>query len=118
MKYSLIISLFLLIFAACNQTKSNADFIQAPINDTSMSDYSPTFEKAHPIAKSIMQDSFYFNVIEETSPFGSDDGADTYANFKNWLSINPDGNPKVFLLNQIDEWGIQSLIFTKLTLKN
>ncbi|MEP6846977.1 MAG: hypothetical protein ABI861_13280 [Panacibacter sp.] len=104
MKFLLLMSL-LLIFAACNQTTSNSNLIQMPIKDTAMSDYSPTFEKANPIAKTIMKDSFYFDVVEEASPFGSDDGADTYASFKDWRSSHRNGNPKTFLSNQIEEWG-------------
>ena len=37
-----------------------------------MSDYSPTIEKAHPNAKRLMNEEFYWSPIEETAPFGSD----------------------------------------------
>lgn len=39
------------------------------------------FENAHPWAKRFMNDAFFFSPIEETAPFGSDDGADAYAGF-------------------------------------
>ena len=59
------------------------------VNLTTMtSDYSPQYEYAHPIAKQLMKDDFFFDVIEETAPFGSDDGADTYAAFKDWRKTN------------------------------
>ena len=48
---------------------------------------------------------FYFNSIDETSPFGNDDGADTYAGFKDWRQSHKNDNPKKFLLEQIDYWG-------------
>ena len=70
-----------------------------------MSDYSPTFEKVHPDAKMIMNEDFYFNPIDETGPFGNDDGADTYAGFKDWRHVHLKDNPKTFLLEQIDYWG-------------
>ena len=41
------------------------------------SDYSPTFDKASPNAKRLINEDFYFSTIDETAPFGNDDGADT-----------------------------------------
>ena len=70
-----------------------------------MSDYSPTFDKAHQNAKSLMTDEFYFSPIDETSPFGNDDGADTYAGFNEWRQTNKTGNPKEFLKEQLTRWG-------------
>lgn len=69
------------------------------------SDYSPTFEKAHPNAKQLMNDTFFFNVIEETAPFGSDDGADAYAGFKNWRTTHKSESPVQFIHEQIEKWG-------------
>lgn len=69
------------------------------------SDYSPTFEKAHPNAKRLMNDEFFFSVIEETAPFGSDDGADTYAGFKDWRATHGSESPVQFLHDQIENWG-------------
>lgn len=69
------------------------------------SDYSPIYENAHPLAKHLMKDDFFFDVIEETAPFGSDDGADAYAAFKKWRKINASENPIYFLHKQIDYWG-------------
>lgn len=68
-------------------------------------DYSPQYEYAHPIAKRLMKDDFFFDVIEETAPFGSDDGADTYAAFKDWRKINASESTVNFLHEQIDYWG-------------
>lgn len=70
-----------------------------------MSDYSPTIDKAHPTAKQLMNEEFYWSPIEETAPFGSDDGADTYAGFADWRRTNKTNSPKEFLTEQIDSWG-------------
>jgi uncharacterized protein YfeS len=70
-----------------------------------MSDYSPTFDKAHPKAKELMKEDFYFSPNDETGPFGNDDGADTYAGFKDWRQSHTTDNPKIFLLEQIEYWG-------------
>ncbi len=70
-----------------------------------MSDYSPIFDKAHPNAKRLMKEDFYFSTIDETAPFGNDDGADTYAGFKDWRRTHKNEDPKEYLLEQLDSWG-------------
>ena len=52
-----------------------------------------------------MSDSFFFDVTEESAPFGSDDGADTYAGFNDWRKDHPRDSPVVFLEQQISYWG-------------
>ena len=106
-----ILTCLLFTLTACGQTKDN---LQKGIGiskiDTTqkqtknMSDYSPTFEKAHPKAKALLKEDFYFSPIDETAPFGNDDGADTYAGFKDWRQTHINDNPKIFLLDQIDYW--------------
>jgi len=83
-----------------------------------MSDYSPTFDKAHPNAKRLMNEEFYFSPIEETGPFGSDDGADTYAGFKDWRQTHQTDNPKEFLTEQIDSWGYPAFDITETNIEN
>lgn len=52
-----------------------------------------------------MNEEFYFSSTDETAPFGNDDGADTYASFKDWRQTHRSNSPKEFLLEQIDIWG-------------
>lgn len=52
-----------------------------------------------------MNEEFYWSPIEETAPFGSDDGADTYAGFADWRETHKTEKPENFLLQQIDYWG-------------
>ncbi len=47
-----------------------------------MSDYLPTIEKQIQFAKRLMNEEFSWNPINETAPFGNDDGADACAGFK------------------------------------
>ena len=107
-----ILAYLLFTLTACGQTKNNSQkassipkIATTKTQTQNMSDYSPTFDKAHPNAKRLMADEFYFNPIDETSPFGNDDGADTYAGFKDWRQSHKTDNPKIFLLEQIDYWG-------------
>ena len=106
MKFQLI-AFLLVSMTAFGQTQERAHkelFSNATV-DTTMSDYLPTVEKAHPNAKQLMSEEFYFSPIEETAPFGSDDGADTYAGFKDWRKEHKSDNPKDFLVQQIEDWG-------------
>jgi uncharacterized protein YfeS len=106
----LIILPFLFVISAYGQDASYADSAHVvKLNYTlthhaGAKDYYPTFENAHPLAKEIMKDDFYFSPIEETAPFGSDDGADTYAGFKDWRISNREVSPKVFLSEQLKKW--------------
>ncbi|SHI55319.1 Uncharacterized conserved protein YfeS, contains WGR domain [Hymenobacter daecheongensis DSM 21074] len=107
-----ILAYLLLASTACGQTKDNSqkgsnilkiDTTQKQTKN--MSDYSPAFGKAHPRAKELLKEEFYFSPIDETGPFGNDDGADTYAGFNDWRQSHSNENPKVFLLEQIEYWG-------------
>src|SRR5215203_2412895 len=107
-----IIAILLLTLTACGQTQDKQQTILSSTKvDTIqkqtklMSDYSPSIDKAHPNAKRLMNEEFYWSPIEETAPFGSDDGADTYAAFKDWRPTHKTDNPKQFLMEQIDYWG-------------
>ena len=66
--------------------------------------YSPNFKHAHPLAQRLMDEDFYYSPIEESGPFGNDDGADTFAGFTQWRSANPQENPLVYLEQQLRDW--------------
>ncbi len=52
-----------------------------------------------------MQEDFYYSSIEETAPFGSDDGWETFYAFKEWLQFNDKRNKIDFIKEQIEYWG-------------
>jgi uncharacterized protein YfeS len=103
--YCIVSIVFIVISCGQVQEKSKHEQIVSNKPIESMSDYSPSFEKAHPKAKELMTDEFYFDPLEETAPFGNDDGADTYAGFKDWRTSHATDNPADFLFDQINEWG-------------
>lgn len=100
-----------MILTACNEAKDKLDPISTGSRDTNqhktetMADYSLSIENAHPNAKRLMNDEFYWSPIEETAPFGNDDGADTYAGFAEWRQTHKRNNPVEFLKEQISYWG-------------
>lgn len=65
----------------------------------------PAFDKAHPNAKLLMNDSFYFNLTDETAPFGNTDGANIYAGFKEWRQTHKNKDPREYLFEQINYLG-------------
>jgi uncharacterized protein YfeS len=104
------IAIVLLTLTACGQTQDKTQSSSTKVDTIqkqtkSMSDYSPTLDKAHPNAKRLMKEEFYWSPIEETAPFGSDDGADTYAGFADWRQTHKADSPKEFLMQQIESWG-------------
>ena len=80
-----IIIYLLFILTSCGQTPDKLEKVASSTTvDTTykptkaMSDYSPTIEKAHPTAKRLMNEEFYWSPIEETAPFGSDEKLKPY----------------------------------------
>ncbi|MEO8771199.1 MAG: hypothetical protein ABI402_13980 [Ferruginibacter sp.] len=65
----------------------------------------PSFAKAHPNAKLLLNETFYFNTVDEAAPFGNEDGADSYLAFKDWRYTHQDNDPKEFLFEHIDDLG-------------
>lgn len=53
-----------------------------------MDNYDLTPETAHPKAKKILTKEFYWSPIEESGPFGSDDGSDAIYGFRQWRAKN------------------------------
>jgi uncharacterized protein YfeS len=117
---SFLVIFLLATLASCEQSQEKANNTHSDIAiDTAhkqkkhMSDYSPEIDKAHPIAKRLMNEEFYWSPIEETAPFGSDDGSDTYAGFTEWRQTHKKENPKIFLMEQINYWGYPSFDLTE-----
>ncbi|HCS54657.1 hypothetical protein [Rubinisphaera sp.] len=48
---------------------------------------------AHPRARELMRESLRWDCVDEAAPFGSDEGSDTYYEWRNWRSENPDAPP-------------------------
>jgi len=49
-----------------------------------MDNFEYSFKNAHPNAQALMKDDFYWSPIEETAPFGSDDGWEAAYGFREW----------------------------------
>ena len=89
----ILMSLLCLLFTMCSNSKSKQD-----------SNWAPDFKHAHPNAQKLMTDEFLWSSIEESSPFGNDDGADAIYKFHEWRKSNETENPLRFIEYLLKEW--------------
>lgn len=75
-------------------------------------DLSP--DSAHPVARTLLTESFLWSTADEGAPLGSDTGADTLAAFREWRETHPKTNPRFFLSELLREWGVESSPFGEL----
>jgi uncharacterized protein YfeS len=61
-------------------------------------------ENSHPTAARILTDEFYWDCVDEDSPFGNDNGADTLAFFREWREEHPMSDPVEFLNELLERW--------------
>jgi uncharacterized protein YfeS len=76
-----------------------------PTETKTMDDFELSPDKAHPNAKKLLTEDFYWSPIDETGPFGSDDASDCFYSFVEWRIDNKSGSPVTYLKELIDEWG-------------
>ncbi|MCX6319704.1 MAG: hypothetical protein NTW29_20665 [Bacteroidetes bacterium] len=69
-----------------------------------MDNFEYTYTSAHPNAQALMKEDFYFSPIEETGPFGSDDGWEAAYGFRDWRVSKKKASPVDFLIELIEEW--------------
>lgn len=69
-----------------------------------MENFEYTLESAHPKAQALMTDKFFWSSIEETAPFGSDDGFDAAYGFREWRLLNKTASPVNYLKDLIERW--------------
>ena len=84
---------------SCGQTNNKQSKI------STMDNYELTPENAHPKAKELLTEDFYWSPIEESAPFGSDDGSDAFYGFREWRNNNTNDSPIKYLKELLNEWG-------------
>lgn len=67
-------------------------------------DWALSPETAHPNARRLLKDDFYWDVTDENSPFGNDTGADTLEFYRAWIEESDDDED--FLHPLFDEWDV------------
>lgn len=69
-----------------------------------MENYEISPETAHPKAKQLLTEDFYWSPIEESGPFGSDDGSDAFYGFRQWRTENKTTSPIIYLQGLFKRW--------------
>jgi len=64
-------------------------------------------ETSHPEFVRLMTADFYYDCLDEFSPFGNDDGADLLFNLEDWYREDGEGNITEWLFETIDEFGFK-----------
>src|SRR3954454_175599 len=76
-----------------------------------MDDFELSPYTAHPKAKTLLIEDFFWSPIEESGPFGSDDGSDCFHGFVEWRATNKKESPVTYLKELIDEWDYPTFDF-------
>jgi uncharacterized protein YfeS len=76
-----------------------------PTESEAMADFELSPDNAHPNAKKLLTEDFFWSPIEETGPFGNDDGSDCFFGFVEWRMENKNESPVTYLKGIIQEWG-------------
>ena len=67
-------------------------------------DWELSREEAHPNARRLLEDEFYWDVADDNSPFGNDTGWDTLEFYRAWIQHSDDDEE--FLAEVFDEWEV------------
>ena len=63
-----------------------------------------SFDAANPKAQKLMKEDFFWSPIEETAPFGSDDGSDAAYGFYRWRPDHKQTDPMKYLNELFARW--------------
>lgn len=94
----------LLLFVSCSGQSKDKQ-VADTTNNEQMTHFEPSPETAHPRAKELMNEDFYWSPVEETGPFGNDDGSDAFYGFLEWREGNQATSPVVYIKELIQDWG-------------
>ena len=65
----------------------------------------PAASQAHPKARLLMKDSFFFKSPDEAGPFGNNDGLIAFTALHEWRQTNKTGDLKVLLTTLVNDFG-------------
>jgi uncharacterized protein YfeS len=69
-------------------------------------DWELSADTAHPNAARLLKDVFYWDVCDESSPFGNDSGADTLELYRAAIDSNPELDSSEFLDELLEQWDV------------
>lgn len=102
----------LFILPSCNQVSEKTLPVVAPKTQEAVVKHkkqvaiiTPVPEKMHPLARKFMQEKFYFNLTNQTSPFGNSDGLEAYSGFHDWRLTHKDDEAGDFINDAVNNTG-------------
>lgn len=93
-----------------NETQTSNRPIKEATTLTNIKEFEEQWDiKVSLISKKLMNEPFFWSCIEETSPFGSDEGNDTFSFLKDGFQENPRMKPMDFLMETFQDKSIYQL---------
>jgi uncharacterized protein YfeS len=86
----------------CSQSQSDSAYLKEA--KTSGKRFEFSFKTANPKAKKLMRVSFLWSPIEESAPFGNDDGSDAAYGFRGWRESHKNADPLIYLKELVKRW--------------
>jgi uncharacterized protein YfeS len=77
---------------------------EPPIDDAGPDPLDPA--SAHPVARSLMLDPWFWSIADDGSPLGNDTGADTLAAFREWRPTHTVVDPLALLRQLLRGWQV------------
>ena len=102
--FFLILFLTGTVFISCSNGQTSPDAPAKSSQNKASEIFEFTLETAHPKAQGLMQEKFYWSPIEETAPFGSDDGRDAAYEFRDWRKLHKGTSPVRYINDLIKSW--------------
>ncbi len=90
--------------SGCASRQADNNYANEIDQNKAIGNFEFSFKFAHPTAQTLMADEFYWSPIEETAPFGSDDGSDAAYGFRDWRRTNKMESPVTYLKGLIVGW--------------
>jgi uncharacterized protein YfeS len=86
----------------CSQSPSDSAYLKEARTTGERFEFS--FKNANPKAKKLMREPFLWSPIEESAPFGSDDGSDAAYGFREWRESHKNADPLIYLKELVKRW--------------
>lgn len=69
--------------------------------------WEPSPETAHPKARTLLTEPFYWSVVGNNTPLGNNNGYDTGAHYRRWQRGERNPDPTRFLADLMRSWGVE-----------
>ena len=65
-------------------------------------------ENAHPRARRLLTEPFFWSIADDDAPLGNDTGADTLAFYRQWRTEHPSMSTQVFITDILSGWEVEN----------